>query len=264
MVNGYSIVTYQRPLKAADSLDVPIYTNQSQAIIWALGPLNQRNEVSFHSQYTRGDRLIDFGRQPVWNCPMPETDKTLNEDEDYDEEYYEEKQPQNNPKPGQPGVETSDRRPPAVPQRQPTRQTPAPQPATTVAPKRPARPAATPKPASKKGAWFIPPIQCNEPEDGVFYAQMGPTGGKQGYPAITGHVGWGISWYINGLLIPEINVVRGKEYTFVVEGGFDPEIPAKYHPFYITDDSVGGYVHKTDAEKAVRMMTFHAFIIGPN
>lgn len=81
---------------------------------------------------------------------------------------------------------------------------------------------------------------------------MGPTGGKQGYPAITGHVGWGISWYINGLLIPEINVVRGKEYTFVVEGGFDPEIPAKYHPFYITDDPVGGYFHKTDAEKAVR------------
>lgn len=34
--------------------------------------------------------------------------------------------------------------------------------------------------------WVIPPIQCNEPEDGVLYAQMGPTGGKQGYPAITG------------------------------------------------------------------------------
>lgn len=34
--------------------------------------------------------------------------------------------------------------------------------------------------------WEIPPIQCFEPDDGVFYAQMGPTGGKQGYPAITG------------------------------------------------------------------------------
>lgn len=67
----------------------------------------------------------------------------------------------------------------------------------------------------------------------------------------TGHVGWGISWYINGLLIPEINVVRGKTYTFVVEGGHDQEIPAQYHPFYITDDSVGGYEHKTEEEKAV-------------
>lgn len=66
-----------------------------------------------------------------------------------------------------------------------------------------------------------------------------------------GHVGWGISWYINGLLIPEINVVRGKTYTFVVEGGNDPDTPARYHPFYITDDSVGGYEYKSDEEKAV-------------
>lgn len=68
----------------------------------------------------------------------------------------------------------------------------------------------------------------------------------------SGHVGWGISWYINGLLIPEINVVRGKSYTFVVEGGNDPETPAKYHPFYITDDPVGGFEYKTEEEKAVR------------
>merc|ERR1739838_1234747 len=72
--------------------------------------------------------------------------------------------------------------------------------------------------------------------DGVFFAQIGPTGGNAGYPAITGHVGWGIAWYINGLLIPEIYVVRGKTYTFVIEGGNDPDSPAAYHPFYITDD----------------------------
>lgn len=93
---------------------------------------------------------------------------------------------------------------------------------------------------------------------------MGPTGGKQGYPAITGHVGWGISWYINGLLIPEINVVRGKTYTFVVEGGNNPDVPAKYHPFYITDDPIGGFEHKTDAEKNVKFIQsclFPNFII---
>ena len=33
-------------------------------------------------------------------------------------------------------------------------------------------------------------------------------------------------WYINGLLIPEIYVVRGKTYTFVVEGGDDKVRPA--------------------------------------
>lgn len=72
-----------------------------------------------------------------------------------------------------------------------------------------------------------------------------------------GHVGWGISWYINGLLIPEINVVRGKTYTFVVEGGHDPDIAAKYHPFYITDDPVGGYEYKSDEEKAVRKHRYY-------
>ena len=66
-------------------------------------------------------------------------------------------------------------------------------------------------------------------------------------------MGWGISWYINGLLIPEINVVRGKTYTFVVEGGLDPETPARYHPFYITDDPIGGYEHKTPEERAVSL-----------
>lgn len=52
-------------------------------------------------------------------------------------------------------------------------------------------------------------------------------------------------------MIPEINVVRGKTYTFVVEGGHDPDVAAKYHPFYITDDPVGGYEYKSDDEKAV-------------
>ena len=44
-----------------------------------------------------------------------------------------------------------------------------------------------PKAAAKsKDAWFIPAIQCHEPDDGVFFAQIGPTGGPNGYPAITG------------------------------------------------------------------------------
>ena len=71
MVNGYSIVTYQRPLKASDELDRQIITNRSQAIIWAVGPLNERREVSFHSHYLKTDKFIEFGRPPVWNCPMP-------------------------------------------------------------------------------------------------------------------------------------------------------------------------------------------------
>lgn len=77
MVNGYSIVTYQRPLKASDELDHPILTNRSQAIIWAIGPLNERQEVSFHSNYLKTDQFIEFGRPPTWNCPMPDQEQVL-------------------------------------------------------------------------------------------------------------------------------------------------------------------------------------------
>ncbi|KAL3267917.1 hypothetical protein HHI36_007055 [Cryptolaemus montrouzieri] len=259
-VNGYSIVTYQRPLQAQDEFDKTIHTNQTTPIIWAIGPLNQRNEVSFHSKYLRKDRFIQFGRTPQWNCPPPEVE-----------------QPSMKPIPGAQEVETT-----TIPSRsrnserrrgqgqnrgnseataseserissrtkqQTGRRGSTKIPVEEEAPKEPLRAVPTPAPVSKRNAWTIPPIQCYEPEDGVFYAQMGPTGGKRGYPAITGHVGWGISWYINGLLIPEINVVRGRTYTFVIEGGSDPNIPAKYHPFYITDDPVGGYEHQSPEER---------------
>ncbi|XP_011185921.1 protein Skeletor, isoforms B/C isoform X2 [Zeugodacus cucurbitae] len=243
-VNGYSIVTYQRSLQSNSILDVPILVNLSQAIVWGIGPLNERNEASYHTYFTRYSTQIDFGRQPIWNCPSPEGSKADRESDDNnhqtDFQTYS-AYTHNNTQ----SEEFYDNRPQALlstSMRQAMR------------PLQQARPQhqhqiPTPKPTSTNGAWDIPAIQCYEPEDGVFYAQMGPTGGKHGYSAITGHVGWGISWYINGLLIPEINVVRGKTYTFVVEGGIDADIPAKYHPFYITDDSVGGYEHKREEEK---------------
>ncbi|XP_029156481.1 protein Skeletor, isoforms B/C isoform X2 [Nylanderia fulva] len=84
----------------------------------------------------------------------------------------------------------------------------------------------------------------------TFYAKIGPTGGKRGYTGITGTVSWGIAWYINDLLIPEITVVRGRNYTFIVEGGNDPANPAKYHPFYITDSPAGGFGQKTNDDQS--------------
>ncbi|XP_022665167.1 protein Skeletor, isoforms B/C-like isoform X2 [Varroa destructor] len=73
-----------------------------------------------------------------------------------------------------------------------------------------------------------------------FTAQIGPTGGSKGYVKITGQEGWGIAWWINGQLIPELHVVRGHNYTFVVEGGLESTNTAKYHPFYITNSPAGG------------------------
>ena len=68
---------------------------------------------------------------------------------------------------------------------------------------------------------------------------------------IIGISGWGISWYLNGLLIPKIELYRGFEYTFIVEGGDDPSNPARYHPFYITNNERGGFLVKSEQEKKV-------------
>uniref|UniRef100_A0A182WYF8 DOMON domain-containing protein n=1 Tax=Anopheles quadriannulatus TaxID=34691 RepID=A0A182WYF8_ANOQN len=80
-------------------------------------------------------------------------------------------------------------------------------------------------------------------------ARIGPTGGKRGYTPITGHPSWGIAWYMNDLLIPEIYVERGQTYTFIVEGGDETTQPAKYHPLYITSSHEGGYGQLTEAQK---------------
>ncbi|XP_043803770.1 protein Skeletor, isoforms B/C isoform X2 [Apis laboriosa] len=83
----------------------------------------------------------------------------------------------------------------------------------------------------------------------TFSARIGPAGGKRGYTRITGQPAWGIAWYINDLLIPEITVERGQTYIFIVEGGNDPANPARYHPFYITTSPEGGFGQKTEDEQ---------------
>ncbi|XP_078610306.1 protein Skeletor, isoforms B/C-like [Branchiostoma floridae x Branchiostoma japonicum] len=97
----------------------------------------------------------------------------------------------------------------------------------------------------------VTPWPANVINDDVtnFTVRIGPTGGRRGYEAITGQPGWGITWWINDLLIPELTLTRGQNYSFIVEGGDDPSQPARYHPFYITDDPIGGFVQKTAAEK---------------
>lgn len=79
--------------------------------------------------------------------------------------------------------------------------------------------------------------------------RIGPTGGKRGYSAITGIPSWGIAWYLNDLLIPELHVERGETYSFSIEGGDNPTQRARYHPFYITNSEEGGMGQKTDGEQ---------------
>ncbi|XP_071947157.1 protein Skeletor, isoforms B/C-like isoform X2 [Antedon mediterranea] len=74
----------------------------------------------------------------------------------------------------------------------------------------------------------------------TFDVKIGPSGGERGYTAVTGNAGWGIALYINGVLIPELKVQRGLNYTFRIFGGSNPARPADYHPVYITNDAAGG------------------------
>lgn len=56
---------------------------------------------------------------------------------------------------------------------------------------------------------------------------------------------------MNGSLIPELVVMKGSKYTFIIEGGSDADNSEQYHPFYITDSISGGRIRNTEAERAV-------------
>ncbi|XKL66519.1 hypothetical protein PGB90_009939 [Kerria lacca] len=84
----------------------------------------------------------------------------------------------------------------------------------------------------------------------IFSVRIGPNGGRRGFSAITtNRLSPGIAWYINGKLIPEIFVERGKTYTFIVEGGNIVDNYLQYHPFYITDNDEGAFGQKSESEQ---------------
>jgi hypothetical protein len=72
-----------------------------------------------------------------------------------------------------------------------------------------------------------------------------------------GRPGWGISWYINDTLIPELVVERNRTYTFLVYGGDVPSNGANYHPFYITDSENGGRLLNTPEQRMVSNIRHH-------
>jgi len=83
------------------------------------------------------------------------------------------------------------------------------------------------------------------------FARIGVSGGDRGYSGITGRLGWGIAWYVNDLLVPEIVMKRGTTYRFHVNGGDnpDPAAAAEFHPLYLTDSIAGGYAQLSEAER---------------
>lgn len=111
------------------------------------------------------DVFIDFNRVPSWNCPPPVSES-------------------------QTPVATTPqpiKRQPAI-QEKPQAVNPPPRPFASNTPvvEVPKKDPAVSPSASEVEPWYIPPVECPEPQDNVFYAQIGPAGGKKGYTSITG------------------------------------------------------------------------------
>lgn len=213
-----------------DVYDQHVYSDGKQAVVWAIGQLNDRQEVSYHSLVSKGDIFIDFARTPQWNCPNSEMAKR-NEDR-------------------KSSLTSSSLQPSSASSFSSSSSSSSSFSSSMSSHSSLAEPIPTTFSASvdkNNRSWTIPPIVC--PSDNTFRFQIGPTGGKKGYQSITGKVGWGIAWYVNGLIIPELTVERGKTYTFIVEGGNDKIHSSKRHPLYITDSHEGGFEHKSDDER---------------
>ena len=59
LINDFTMLTFQRPLRATDSNDLPVRTNATQAVIWAVGPVNSQGHTSYHTLRSRGS-VINF------------------------------------------------------------------------------------------------------------------------------------------------------------------------------------------------------------
>ena len=49
VINEFTMLTYRRPLARDDQYDTSISTNQSQAVIWAMGPINSKVNQNLES-----------------------------------------------------------------------------------------------------------------------------------------------------------------------------------------------------------------------
>jgi len=144
-------------------------------VIWAWNILIHMLIPKCHSIISSSDDFsIDFGRIPKWNCPEPEQEPEISATGNPPKTFT-----------GTTNVQIRTTTP-----------------AATVATSSSytedlssGSPNGHPQPAiSDQGtsylipsAWKVPPIPCYEPEDRIFYAQLGPSGRKEVFKAITGN-----------------------------------------------------------------------------
>lgn len=104
---------------------------------------------------------------------------------------------------------------------------------------------ATHPPTPSDENWTVPSSGCNTTDNTVFYLQIGPAAARHGNQGLGQY---GQAWYVNGDVAPDLYLVRGQKYTFIVEGGLGTDQDGTIHPFYLTSDNEGGYGTKSDYE----------------
>lgn len=267
IVNGYSMVTFKRPQLGVDELyDQHVYSDGQQSVIWAIGTLNAKQEIGYHRLRTRSSMFIDFARNPQWNCPIPDLNATMHSNSaalggggggasqtspitsasQLDQTTVLASGPSeaNSRQTGSSTPESGGISPTGSAASEPSRDQ------ADAGREDPQQQQQQPNQSGNQAAgWFIPQVVC--PNDRTFHAQIGPTAGRRGYASQTGRASWvpPVSWYVNGLMVPELVVERGQSYRFIVEGGNDKTGATRRHPLYLTDSPEGGFNFKTDAER---------------
>jgi len=127
----------------------------------------------------------------------------------------------------------------------PKRPPPGALPPPGMSPPQPPPGPATHPPTPSDENWTVPSLGCNTTDNTVFYLQIGPAAARRGNQGLGQD---GQAWYVNGDVAPDLYLVKGQKYTFIVEGGLGTDQEGTIHPFYLTSDNEGGYGTKSDYE----------------
>ena len=248
---NYTMLTLRRPLKSFGDFDVDVQLDEDQFLFWSVGYKSAAMRKIHKPLKNQGPIQVNFGRKPRWNCQEKSDSKSVTSSDEDNVDVprrrttsvltpAQEEQPQR--------VFRRPQRP-----KQPTRRNKPPSNTWNDWLSPPTRPEISQGFVPKNNVsslsntdWSVPSIGCGTSASKPLYIQLGPATPRRGNQGIDSPEGTAL--YVNGLLTPELTLVRGQEYTFVIETGLGTDARQVFHPLYITDDSIGGRQTKTESE----------------
>lgn len=271
--NGLTRITFRRNLLNSDENDKPFKTSGKTSIVWAVGRLNKYKEPAYHHLYSKGLLLIEFGRKLSKNCfnfAISSMDTMLNaNDATLTRRQAAALAPGNRQMASQSPQQLGRNSYSALSflsslssglNKKKTKQIGFGNSINSVSGNANANSAipgssgsadddepALAALAATAASWGQAEVQNKTAS--VFHARLGHPGAYKGYLAASDQSSPGLVWYINGLMAPILHVQRGRTYTFRIEAGNLENNYRFYHPFYITDEQNGGYVHQNLTEK---------------